>query len=98
MSKMILHVFYACPHEAGEAFVREVKASGVYGEICKEEGCERYDYFFPAEGDGLTLIEQWRDEDALQKHSTGAPMAALKKIKAAYSMETTLEKFKAEQV
>lgn len=96
MSKMVLHVSYACPRAVAEGFIREMKESGVYEAVKNEEGCERYDYFFPAEGDGFFLVEQWRDEEALAKHSTGEAMAALKKIKAAYAMETTIEKFKAE--
>ena len=93
MAKRLLLVTYACTHEVGAAFVREMKASGVYDAVLHEDGCEKYTYLFPSEGDGLCLVEQWRDEEALLKHSTGEAMAALKKIKAAYPMDTSIEKF-----
>ena len=96
MAKILLHVSYACPRETAEGFIREMKASGVYDAVLHEDGCEKYTYYLPPEGDGFFLVELWRDEEALQKHSTGEAMAALKKIKAAYAMETSIEKFRAE--
>ena len=96
MAKRILFVSYTCPHEVGEAFVREMKTSGVYAKVLAEDGCEKYAYLFPAEGDGFCLVEQWRDEQALAKHAAGEAMAALKKIKAAYPMETSIERFEAQ--
>lgn len=98
MQKTILHVRYACPRAVAEAFIKEVKASGIYEAILKEEGCEGYEYFFPAEGEGFFLAEKWRDEEALHLHSTGKAMAALKALKANYPMETTIEKYKAEEI
>lgn len=96
MAKIIVHVCYSCTREVGEAFVREMKSSGVYESVLQEDGCERYSYLFPPEGDDLYLVEQWRDAEASAKHGAGAPMEALKKIKAKYPMQTTIEKFTAE--
>ena len=96
MAKMILHVYYSCPRATAEAFLNEMKSSGVLEAVRQEDGCERYTYYFPAEGEGFMLTEQWRDEEALAAHAAGEPMAALKKIKAGYEMETRIEKFKAE--
>lgn len=96
MAKMILHVSYDCPRAVAEEFIRAMKTSGVYDAVLQEDGCERYSYFLPPEGDGFFLTEQWRDEGALAAHSTGAAMQALRKIKAGYPMETHIEKFRAE--
>ena len=98
MEKIILHVTYHCPRATAEAFIGEMERSGVHEAVLHEDGCERYEYFFPAAGDGFFLVEQWRDAEALAKHSCSAPMAALKKIKAGYEIETVIEKYKAERL
>ena len=96
MPKIIVHVFYDCTREVGDAFVKEMKTSGVYQSVLDEDGCERYEYMLPVEGNGFCLLEQWYDETAFAKHLAGEPMAALKKIKDGYPMQTTIEKFRAE--
>ena len=93
MEKKHLKVFYICTKETAEAFVGKMQDSGVLAAIRAEEGCEQYDYFYPAEGEGLLLCERWQDEACLDKHRKGEPMAALNKIKDGYAMETVIERF-----
>ena len=91
MDGILLHVLY---HGAeARAFADEMQ-SGLRNDVLAEDGCLQYDYFLPVgKEDCVLLIEHWRDQSALDKHSAGEPMAKLKALKASYDLVTTLERF-----
>lgn len=84
MDGILLHVLY---HGAeARAFADEMQ-SGLRNDVLAEDGCLQYDYFLPVgKEDCVLLIEHWRDQSALDKHSAGEPMAKLKALKASHGL------------
>lgn len=92
MEDILLHVLYR--GEKAADFAAEMERSGLRAAVLAEEGCMQYDYYLPlTEKDCVLLIEHWHDQAALDKHTTGEPMAKLKALKANYDLATTLERF-----
>ena len=90
---VVLNVEYIMKPGGAKAFVQEVTESGILAEILGHEGCLRYEYFLPLEGENLLLVERWRDADALAKHAAAPCMAKVREIKEKYAHSTTLEKY-----
>ena len=70
-------------------FLREVKP---YAQISRqEEGCVRYDYYYPAESDlELMLWEQWETAGCQEEHMRSPHFAKIGELKEKYEAETEL--------
>jgi len=90
---VVLNVEYIMKPGGARAFVQEITDSGILAEILAHDGCQRYEYFLPLEGENLLLVERWRDADALAKHAAAPCMAKVREIKEKYATDTKLEKY-----
>ena len=91
MDGILLHVRYR--GTGAKAFSEEMQ-QGLRRDVLAEDGCMQYDYFLPiGEENCVLLIEHWRDQTALDKHSAGEPMAKLKALKAKYGLTTDVTRF-----
>ena len=90
---VVLNVEYIMKPGGAKAFVQEITDSGLLAEILTHEGCQRYEYFLPMEGENLLLVERWTDADALAKHAAAPCMAKVQEIKAKYASSVILEKY-----
>ena len=92
MEGILLHVSYR--GEKARAFADEMQQSGLRAAVLAEDGCLQYDYYLPLDEENcVLLIEHWRDQAALDRHSAGEPMARLKALKAQYGLETAVARF-----
>lgn len=74
-----------------DAFYGEVKNSGVAEESRTENGCIRYEYFFPADReDQVFLWEQWESREAQANHMTLPHFAVLTGIKEKYQVNAEI--------
>ncbi len=77
--------------EARDAFYKDVKACGAGEKTRLEEGCIRYEFFFPADSDSdVFLWEQWESREAQQKHLKQPHYLEFAKIKEHYNVETDI--------
>ena len=77
--------------ETREAYIKEVLASGVIEKSRAEDGCIRYEYFYPVGSDTtLFLWEQWESREHQKAHCQTEHFAALGKIKEKYGAETKI--------
>ena len=91
---IVLNVTYRCRPGMRDAFLRAIRAEGIDAASLAEDGNLKYDYFIPADGgDDLFLLEKWRDAEALRDHRGQAHFARLGEIKAAYVLDTDIEKY-----
>ncbi len=86
------YVTYRLPDPAArEGYMREVLDSGVIEKSRAEDGCIRYEYFYPVGSDTeLFLWEQWESRDHQKVHCQTEHFAALGKIKEKYGAETKI--------
>lgn len=93
MENMTLLVTYTCAPGRAAAYVQALKAGGVQEMIRAEDGCLRYDYCLSCEApDTVVLLERWRDEAAQRSHLAQPHMEEVRRLKAAYVLDTRLER------
>lgn len=77
--------------ETRDAFYKEVKEGGIIDASVAEEGCIRYEYFYPADSDDkIFLWEQWESRQAQAIHKETPHFAALTALKEKYHVEADI--------
>ena len=68
--------------------------TGVVDAIRAEEGNLRYAYFFPMEdAETVLLIDQWRDQAAIDAHHASPMMARIAALREKYDLHMQVERF-----
>ena len=68
-AQLTINIRYSSENGGARKYVEEMESSGIAARIRAVEGCLRYDYFFPADDpDGLLLIDEWVDQEALDRY------------------------------
>lgn len=77
--------------EDRDQYFKAVQENGIIEKSRAEEGCIRYEYFYPAESEtNLFLWEQWESRDAQKKHTQQPHFALLGKLKEKYHVEADI--------
>ena len=68
--------------------------SGTVAAIRAEDGNLRYEYFFPMEDpETVLLIDQWRDQAAINVHHASPMMAQIAALREKYELHMKVERF-----
>lgn len=77
--------------ESRDGYYKEVHERNIDGKSRKEDGCIRYDFFFPAESDNqLFLLEQWETREHQRVHCTSEHFLEMGTLKEKYSVTTEI--------
>lgn len=81
-----VHVnYYFKNNEDRDSFYKELNEEGIAKASREEAGNIGYDYYIPMDADAkIFLLEQWKDQEALDIHGKMEHFARLQKIKAKY--------------
>lgn len=91
---LMIHIFYTGRNGAARQFAEEMLASGTVDKIRAEEGNLRYAYFFPAgDTETLLLIDEWRDQAALDTHHKSEMMKTIASLREKYKLKMKVERF-----
>lgn len=95
---LLIHIFYTGSNGAARQFAEEMLASGTVDKIRTEKGNLRYSYFFP-KGDPETvlLIDEWRDQAALDAHHKSEMMEIIASLREKYKLKMKVERFISEK-
>jgi quinol monooxygenase YgiN len=94
MQPISLLVTYTMRPGMAQAFVADIQRQGIWDKIRQEDGCVRYEYALPCQGeDKLYLFESWASLEHQRIHMTQPHMAALSQTKERYALDTTVEYF-----
>ena len=86
-----IYVKFDCFPQKREAFIQQVKETGILDAIRGEDGCIKYDYYLSEKDpDEILLIEQWESKEHQQIHLTQPHMVLLKSFKDDYISKTVL--------
>ena len=67
---------------------------GYVADIRAEEGNERYEYFFPMDDpETVLLIDQWRDQAAIDAHHTSPMMEKITALREKYDLHMKVERY-----
>ena len=89
-----INIYYTGAQGQARAFVEEMLSSGLVGRIRQEEGNERYEYFLPIDQpDTVLLIDQWKDQAALDAHHASPMMKEIARLREKYDLSMRVEKY-----
>ena len=89
-----VNLYYTGTNGAARRFAEEMTVSGVVAAIRAEEGNLRYAYFFPLDDpETVLLIDQWRDQAALDAHHASPMMAEIAALREKYDLHMRAERF-----
>ena len=92
-----VHLYYTGLNGSARAFAEEMVRSGVVSAIRAEEGNLRYAYFFPMDDpESVLLIDQWRDQAAIDAHHASPMMAQIAALREKYDLHMKVERFVSE--
>ena len=89
-----LHLYYTGTGGAARAFAEEMVRRGVVSAIRAEDGSLRYEYYFPMDDpETVLLIDQWRDQAAIDAHHASPMMGEIAALREQYDLHMTVERF-----
>ena len=89
-----VNLYYTGCGGSARAFAEEMERSGVAAAIRAEDGNLRYEYFFPMDDpETVLLIDQWRDQAAIDAHHASSMMARIAALREKYDLHMRVERF-----
>ena len=89
-----VNLYYTGKNGAARAFAEEMQQSGTVAAIRAEEGNLRYAYFFPMDdAETVLLIDQWRDQAAIDAHHASPMMGRIAALREKYDLHMRVERF-----
>ncbi len=89
-----VNLYYTGTDGSARRFAEEMVQSGIVDAIRAEEGNLRYAYFFPMdEPETVLLIDQWRDQEAIDVHHASPMMAQIAALREKYDLHMKAERF-----
>ena len=89
-----VNLYYTGKNGSARAFAEEMERRGIAAAIRAEEGNLRYRYFFPMDdAETVLLIDQWRDQAAIDAHHASPMMAEIAALREKYDLHMRAERF-----
>lgn len=86
-AQLTINIRYTSQDGGARKYVEEMESSGIAARIRAIEGCIRYDYFFPADDpEGLLLIDEWADQEALDRYHSSPVMKEAAALREKYGL------------
>ena len=86
-AQLTINIRYTGENGSVKQYVEEMESSGIAAKIRAIEGCLRYDYFFPADDpEGLLLIDEWADQEALNRYHSSPVMQEAAALREKYKL------------
>lgn len=93
-----VNIYYTGKNGSARAFAEEMTRSGVVSVIRAEEGNLRYEYFFPMDDpETVLLIDQWRDQAAIDAHHASPVMDSIAAMREKYDLHMKVERFRSDE-
>ena len=89
-----VNIYYTGTNGSARAFAEEMLRSGTVADIRAEDGNLRYAYFFPIDDpETVLLIDQWRDQSAIDAHHASPMMGRIAALREKYDLHMKVERF-----
>ena len=89
-----VNLYYTGTNGSARAFAEEMVQTGVVTSIRAEDGNLRYEYFFPMDDpETVLLIDQWRDQEAIDVHHASPMMGKIAALREKYDLHMKVERF-----
>ena len=85
---------YTGKNGSARCFAQEMTASGTVAAIRAEAGNLRYEYYLSFDDPEMVLlIDQWRDQAAIDAHHASPMMGEIARLREKYDLHMTVERF-----
>ena len=92
-----VNLYYTGTNGSARAFAEEMVQTGIVTAIRAEDGNLRYEYFFPMDDpETVLLIDQWRDQEAIDVHHASPMMGKIAALREKYDLHMKVERFVSE--
>ena len=89
-----VNLYYTGSNGSARAFAEEMVRSGTVDAIRSEDGNLRYEYYFPMDDpETVLLIDQWRDQAAIDTHHASPMMGQIAALREKYGLHMKVERF-----
>ena len=89
-----VNLYYTGTNGSARTFAEEMVQTGVVTAIRAEDGNLRYEYFFPMDDpETVLLIDQWRDQEAIDVHHASPMMGQIAALREKYDLHMKVERF-----
>lgn len=89
-----VNLYYTGVNGNARRFAEEMERSGTAAAIRAEDGNLRYAYFLSLEDpETVLLIDQWRDQAAIDAHHVSPMMAQIAGLREKYDLHMRVERF-----
>ena len=89
-----VNLYYTGSNGSARQFAEEMVSAGVVERVRSEEGNLRYEYFFPMDDpETVLLIDQWKDQAALDIHHKSPMMKEIAKLRDKYHLRLRVERY-----
>lgn len=93
-----VNLYYTGTNGSARRFAEEMVSSGTVDAIRAEDGNLRYAYFFPMDDpETVLLIDQWRDQAAIDLHHASPMMAQIAALREKYDLHMKAERFASDE-
>ena len=91
---LTINIYYTGKDGSAKKFAEEMVEKGVVDRVRKEEGNEKYEYFFPMDDkETVLLIDRWNNQEALDKHHKSTMMKEIADLRDKYHLRMKVEQF-----
>lgn len=89
-----INIYYSGKNGNAKKFAEEMIKSGVVDKIRRENGNEKYEYFYPAkDSETVLLIDRWKNQSAIDAHHNSPMMKEIAALREKYDLHMKVEKF-----
>lgn len=89
-----VNIYYKGNNGSAKRFVEEMTSGGIVDEIRREEGNEKYEYYFSeSDPETVLLIDRWKDQSSLDRHHASPMMGKILSLRKKYSITAVAERF-----
>ena len=91
---IVMNLYYTGTDGNARKFAQEMENSGIAARIRKEDGNEKYAYFFPMnDPETVLLIDSWRDQAVIDAHHASPMMGQLAALREKYDLHMSVERY-----
>ena len=88
-----VNLYYTGKDGSARAFAKEMTERGIVDAVRREEGNERYEYFFPMDDEEtVLLIDRWKNQEAIDLHHKSEMMKQIAELREKYKLRLRVER------
>ena len=91
---LTINIYYTGSNGSARAFAKEMEQSGIANDIRNERDNESYNYFLSMRNpDTVLLIDQWKDQKALDEHHNSPMMEKIAELRDKYDLHMQVKRY-----